>query len=127
VGDDSHVVLANIFCGERSVRLRCRDTTSGPFIAKIRGEVLAHFQAVAVKVTVIRGIDCLACQDKFFVNNLLDVKENYEHALEFVFHLSRLLVSVSLDFRALLMLSSSNARLIIVRGSIAYFRDMHKI
>jgi hypothetical protein len=31
----------------------------------------------------------LAYQDKFFVNNPLDVKENDEHALEFVLHLSR--------------------------------------
>jgi hypothetical protein len=33
--------------------------------------------------TVVCGIDYLACQDKFFVNNPLDVKENYEHALDF--------------------------------------------
>jgi hypothetical protein len=32
----------------------------------------------------------LACQDEFFVNNPLDVKENYEPALEFVLHLTRL-------------------------------------
>jgi hypothetical protein len=25
-------------------------------------------------------MDCLACQDEFFVNNLLDFKENIEHA-----------------------------------------------
>jgi hypothetical protein len=25
--------------------------------------------------------NCLECQDKFFVNNLFDVKANYEHAL----------------------------------------------
>jgi hypothetical protein len=28
----------------------------------------------------------LACQDEFFVNNLLDAKENDEHALDFAFH-----------------------------------------
>jgi hypothetical protein len=41
----------------------------------------------------------LACQDELFVNNPLDVKENYEHALDFTFHLSRTYsVSVSSDF-----------------------------
>jgi hypothetical protein len=37
-----------------------------------------------------RGIDCLARQDEFFVNCTLDVKENYERALDFSVHLSRL-------------------------------------
>jgi hypothetical protein len=32
-------------------------------------------------ITVVCGMYCLACQSEFFVNNLLDVKENYEHAL----------------------------------------------
>jgi hypothetical protein len=31
------------------------------------------------------------------VNNALDVKENYEHALDFVFHLSCLFLSVSVS------------------------------
>jgi hypothetical protein len=45
------------------------------------------------------GIDCLICQDYFFENNPLDIKENYEHFLDFALHLSRpLSVSVSLDF-----------------------------
>jgi hypothetical protein len=39
-----------------------------------------------------------ACQDEFFVNSPLDLKENYEHALDFALHLFRLFsVSVSLD------------------------------
>jgi hypothetical protein len=32
----------------------------------------------------------LACQDEFFANHPLDVKENDEHALDFALHLSRL-------------------------------------
>jgi hypothetical protein len=36
---------------------------------------------------VVFGIDCLACTDKFFMNNHLDVKENDEHALDFILHL----------------------------------------
>jgi hypothetical protein len=39
----------------------------------------------------------LHCQDEFFVNNPLDVKENDEHALGFALHLSPFPVSVSLD------------------------------
>jgi hypothetical protein len=44
------------------------------------------FTQLPQKVTIICRTDCLACQDEFFVNNPLDVKENDEHAL----HLSRL-------------------------------------
>jgi hypothetical protein len=78
--------------------MRCRDATASSFVAKVRGEVFAHFHEVAVKVTVVCGIDCLACQDEFFVNNPFEVKENNEHSLDFVFHLYRLFsVSVSLD------------------------------
>jgi hypothetical protein len=39
------------------------------------------------------GIDCLVCQDEFFLNKTLDVKENEEHALDFALHLSRLFQS----------------------------------
>jgi hypothetical protein len=43
---------------------------------------------VWVKVTAACGIDCSACQGKFFVNNPLDVRENDEHALDFTLHFS---------------------------------------
>jgi hypothetical protein len=33
-------------------------------------------------------VDSLGCQNKFSVNNRFDVKENVEHALDFVLHLS---------------------------------------
>jgi hypothetical protein len=55
--------------------LRCRDATASSFVAKVRGEVFAHFHAVAVNVTVVCVIDSLAFQDEFFVKNSLDVKE----------------------------------------------------
>jgi hypothetical protein len=45
--------------------------------------VFAHLNAVA-------EIDCLACKDKFFVNNSLHVKEHMEYALDFAPQLSRL-------------------------------------
>jgi hypothetical protein len=57
--------------------------SEGQQVAKVRDEVFTHFHAVATKVTVVCRIDCLACQDEFFVNNPLDVKENVEHALDF--------------------------------------------
>jgi hypothetical protein len=47
------------------------DATVRSFVAK----VCAHFHAVTVNVTVVCEIDCSACQDMFFVNSPLDVKE----------------------------------------------------
>jgi hypothetical protein len=64
------------------------DATASCFVAKVRGEVFAHFHTVAVKVTVVRGIDCLVCDDEFYVNNPLNVKENDEYALDFAIHTS---------------------------------------
>jgi hypothetical protein len=43
------------------------------FVTKVRDEVFANSHAAALKATVIYGINCLACQEKFFVNNPLDV------------------------------------------------------
>jgi hypothetical protein len=70
--------------------MRCRDAAASTFVAKVRGELFAHFHAVALKVTAVWGIDCLACQDEFFVNNLPVVKYSDEHALYFGLHLSLL-------------------------------------
>jgi hypothetical protein len=65
----------------------CRDATASSFVAKIQGEVFAH------------RIHCVACKDEFFVNSSLNVKENYECALDFALHLSCLFsISVSSDF-----------------------------
>jgi hypothetical protein len=63
------------------------------------------FMQSPYNVTFVRGIDCLAYQDKFFVNNPLDVKENDEHDFEFALHLSCLfsvLVSLGFPLRGLL-------------------------
>jgi hypothetical protein len=50
VGDDSYVVFGQRFPGEKgSVSVRCRNATASSFVTKVRGEVLAHFHAVAVK------------------------------------------------------------------------------
>jgi hypothetical protein len=47
----------------------------------------------------MHGIDRLACQDEFFVNDPLDVKKDYEYALDFFSSaVSPFSVSVSFDF-----------------------------
>jgi hypothetical protein len=63
-------------------------------------QVFTRYHTVAVKRHSICGIDCSSFQDEFFVNNLLDVKENYDHALDLALHLSRLFsVPLRLDFK----------------------------
>jgi hypothetical protein len=39
-----------------------------------------YFHSV-IKVTVVFGIACLACQDEFYMNIPLDVREDDEHAV----------------------------------------------
>jgi hypothetical protein len=51
----------------------CCDVTASSFVAKILGEVFTHFHAGAVKVTVVCEIDCLTCQDKFFMSSHINV------------------------------------------------------
>jgi hypothetical protein len=79
------------FPGEKeSETVRGSEARASSFLAKVRGEVFAHFQAVAVKrLQVVCGTDCLACQAELFVNNPLNAKENNEHALDFALQLSR--------------------------------------
>jgi hypothetical protein len=70
--------------------VHCHDATASSFVANFQGEILAHFHAVTVKHHSGIRIDCLVCQDKFLVNNSIDVKANDEHALDFALHLSSL-------------------------------------
>jgi hypothetical protein len=98
--------------------VRHSDATASSFIvAKVRGEVFAHFHAAAVK-------------HQSSLRNWLfgppwrkrDVKENYEHALEFALHLSHLFPSRWVwTFRVRLVLPSPTACLIIPRVSVALF------
>jgi hypothetical protein len=60
---------------------------------KFGAKSLQIFKQLPQNVRVLGGIDCLACQEEFFVNNLIDAKENYEHALNFALHLSCLFES----------------------------------
>jgi hypothetical protein len=76
-----------------------------------------------LEVSIVSGIDCMACQYKFFVNNSLEIKGNDEHALDFAFHLSRLFRPRCVwTSGVLLVLSSPKACLIIVRASVALFQ-----
>jgi hypothetical protein len=61
------------------------DATASSFVTNIRGEVFAHFNTVTVNVTVVCEIDCLACQDEFFVNNTLDVRKMMSMPLSLLF------------------------------------------
>jgi hypothetical protein len=84
---ESHVVFGKRFPDEKgSVKVRCRDAIANFFfVAKVRGEVIAHLYAVDVKVhSSMRN-----CLFGLPVNNPRDINENDEHALNFVFHLSR--------------------------------------
>jgi hypothetical protein len=98
----------------------------------ILDDTFSHVQPVAVKRHSNTG-NCLACQNKLFINSPLDVKANDEHAPGFALHLSRLSVSVSLDSffhsntHVRPMLSWPNASLIISRFPTSLFRYLHKI
>jgi hypothetical protein len=73
--------------------VHCHDATASSFVTNVQGKIFTHFHAVAIKVIVVCRIDCLACQDEYLVNNPLDVKENYKHALDFYLGLSYLFQS----------------------------------
>jgi hypothetical protein len=62
------LLVKNFLVKRKCETVRCPDATASSFVAKVPGEVFAHFHAVAVKVTVLCGIDCLACQGKSFAN-----------------------------------------------------------
>jgi hypothetical protein len=53
-----------------------------PHLSKNSGTSVVAFRFVS-----------LACQEEFFVNNPLDVSENYEYALDFTLHVSCLFLS----------------------------------
>ena len=60
----------------------------GLFSPKL-GAMSSHvFMQLPQNFALEPGIHSLACWDKFFVHNLLDVKENDDHALEIAFHVS---------------------------------------
>jgi hypothetical protein len=108
--------------------VRCRDATARSLVVKVRGEVFAHFHAVAVKVAVICAIHCLARHDEFFVNNPRDVKKNYEYVLAFLLLLHPSLLFPSQwvwPFRIWLMPSSQTLICPLLGSPLHNFRDLH--
>jgi hypothetical protein len=76
------------FSGEKGITRWCNIIMNSQFFCRqSSGQILAYFHAFDLKVTVVCGIDSLASQDEFFVNNPLNVKENDEHSLDFALHL----------------------------------------
>jgi hypothetical protein len=95
VEDDSHVAFGQKFPGEKESVRWCvvMKQQSAPLSPKFMVKSLHIFTQSPQKITVECRINCLACQDEFFVNIPLDVKENEQHALEFALQLSRLFQS----------------------------------
>jgi hypothetical protein len=122
VWEYSHIVFGKQFPGERGIVRRCGVVMQQRVLLSPKfGAKSSHISTQSPSdITVVSGIDCLACQDEFLVNNSRDVKENYEHALDFILHLSHR-SRWGWTFRVLLMLSSPNVCLIIARVSIALF------
>jgi hypothetical protein len=85
VGEDSHVVFSQNSLVTKEIARRCVVEMQQAVL--LSPKLLAKYSHIFTQspqnVTVVCGIDCLACQDKFFVGNSLDVKENNEHALDF--------------------------------------------
>jgi hypothetical protein len=94
-GDDSHIVFGQKFPGEKVNVKQCDIVMQQPvrLSPKFGAKSSYIFTQSPLNVAMVCGIDCLACEDKFLVNNPFDVKENYEHALDFVLHLSRIFLS----------------------------------
>jgi hypothetical protein len=88
----SRVVFGKKFRGGKGSVRRCVVVMHQPVLLppKFGSKSSQIFTHSLQNVTAVYEIDCLACQDEFFVNNSLDVKENDEHALDFALHLSRL-------------------------------------
>jgi hypothetical protein len=107
--------------------VNCHDANVCSYVAEVWDKVFAHFHAVTVKFTVECGTDCSAHQDKFFVKNPLDVKDDDESML-----LTSLFTCLAFfglrkyglfhsNTRVWLILYSLHACLIIARVSAAHF------
>jgi hypothetical protein len=82
--------LVKNFLGEKGSVRGCQSS---------RRSLRTFSHSVRISVHSITRIHYLACQDEFFVNNLFDVKENYEHAFDVALQLASLSRSLlSFDF-----------------------------
>jgi len=92
VGDDSHFDFHQKLLGEdesvrRGVVMVKQPGLFSPKVWATSSHVFTQsLQNVAVELRIHR----LACWDKFFMHNPLDVKESDDHALDIAFHLSGL-------------------------------------
>jgi len=92
VGDNSNFVFRQKLVGEDGSVRRCVVMVKQPglFSPKL-GTMSSHFFTQSPQNFAVEpGIHSLACWDKFFMHNPLDVKESDDHALEIAFHLSGL-------------------------------------
>ena len=91
-GDNSNFVFRQKLLGEDGGVGRCVVLMKQPglFSPKL-GTMTSHFFTQSPQNFALEpGIHSLACWDKFFMHNPLDVKESDDHALEIAFHLSGL-------------------------------------
>jgi len=92
VGDDSNFVFLQKLLGkDGSVRRGVVMVKQPGLFSPKFGATSSHvFKQSPQNVAVEPGIHSLACWDKFFVHNPLDVKESDDHALDIAFHMSGL-------------------------------------
>jgi hypothetical protein len=111
--------LAKIVWSKRKCEtMSCHDATAGSFVAKVRGEVFAHFQPIAVeRHSSMRN--CLACQHEFYGTIPFMSKKMMSMLLTLFFACLAFFFGLGLTFRVQLMISSPNACLIIARVSVA--------
>jgi len=89
VEDNSNFVFRQKLMSEdRSVRRGVVMVKQPGLFSSKLGAMSSHvFTQSPQNFAVEPGIHSLACWDKFFVHNPLDVKESDDHALEIAFHL----------------------------------------
>jgi len=92
VGDDSHFVFRQKLLGEDGSVRQGVVMVKQPGLFSPKLEVMSSrvFMRSPQNVAVEPRIHILACWDKFFVHNPLDIKESDDHALDIAFHLSGL-------------------------------------
>ena len=92
MGNDSHFVFCQKLLGEDGSVRRGVVMVKQPglFLPKFGARPLHVFMQSPQNFAVEPRIHSLACWDKFFVYNPLDVKESDNHALDIPFHLSGL-------------------------------------
>jgi hypothetical protein len=125
VENESHIVFLNIQVKKAVWEGVLSYFNSRLYVAIILFEVFAHFHAVFLILHSSTWNLLFGMTGRFFVNNFLDIRRNYDHALEFA--LTYLFRSRwVLTFCALLMLSLPNACITIFMVSVSLFRDLHK-